>query len=415
MHKHVLLCTVGGSPEPIVRTIRSLGPAYVCFFCTDADPATGKAGSREQVVEEQGIAAQVGLADDRFEVCVVPADDMDGAYVKMREAAARLADRGERLVANYTGGTKTMTAALVCAALEREDMALQLVSGARPSLDKVQPGTEEVLAASVDRLRLSRAMSRHLDAWSRFAYGEAIAGLDAIEIDAGNQDRQRLTFARTLSAVFARWDDFDHNGAWERLESFRKTLWGHYPRLWSNLESLRRKREPRTDLLRLWDLWRNAERRAAQGRHDDAVARWYRLVEWTAQWLLRRKPGAETADFPPDLLPRGLIVPPAPDGKIRLGLTGAWRVAADQYEHEAPGQFHRDHAEELRDLLKERNESILAHGFKPVTAEDWRRVRTFTERRFLPMLRAAANEAKLELKEPEQLPTQAPEWIASGA
>ena len=410
----VLLCTVGGSPEPIVRTIRSLGPAYVCFFCTDADPATGKAGSREQV-EEQGIAAQAGLEDDCFEICVVPADDMDGAYVKMREAAARLADRGERLVANYTGGTKTMTAALVCAALEREDVALQLVSGARPSLDEVQSGTEEILAASVDRLRLSRAMSRHLDAWSRFAYSEAIAGLDAIKIDAGNQDRQRPTFARTLSAVFARWDDFDHNGAWERLDPFRKNLWKCYPRLWSNLESLRRKKEPRTDLLRLWDLWRNAERRAAQGRHDDAVARWYRLVEWTAQWLLRRKPGEETADFPPDLLPRCLDVRPAPDGKIKLGLTDAWCVVADQYEHEAPGRFHRDHAEVLRDLLKERNESILAHGFKPVTAEDWRRVRAFTEQRFLPMLRAAANEANLELKEPEQLPTHAPECIAGGA
>ena len=37
------------------------------------------------------------------------------------------------------------------------------------------------------------------------------------------------------------------------------------------------------------DLWRNAERRAVQGRYDDAVARCYRMVEWTAQWLLRTR------------------------------------------------------------------------------------------------------------------------------
>ena len=51
-----------------------------------------------------------------------------------------------------------MTAALVCAALERDDVELQLIAGARPNLVRVEDGTERAMTASVARLRLDRAM-----------------------------------------------------------------------------------------------------------------------------------------------------------------------------------------------------------------------------------------------------------------
>lgn len=409
MSDTVLLCTVGGSPEPVLRAISSLKPAYVCFFSTDRDPATKKPGSKQQVVgnSDVGIAARAGLAPDQFDIELVPADDMDAAYLKMRQVAAKMAEPGRRLVVNYTGGTKTMTAALVCAALERDDTSLQLVSGARPGLDKVQSGTEEVLTASVDRLRLDRAMARHLDAWQRHAYAEAAEGLRSIQIGSANPDRLRLTHARALSGVFALWDNFDHKGAWAKFEPFKDALWQCYPALWSALDALRRERNP-DNPLPLWDLWRNAERRAAQGRYDDAVARWYRFVEWTAQWLIRRRCGAETADFPRERLPEGLALEPGADGKVKLALTNAWRVVAACYKEDAPGRFHEAHANDLHDLLKRRNSSILAHGFNPVTSDDWGRVLEFNERHFLPMLRDATGEAKLKFTEPEQLPTEAP-------
>lgn len=46
---NVLVCTVGGSHQPIVTAIRAIKPAYVCFLCTDRDPNTGQPGSRIQV------------------------------------------------------------------------------------------------------------------------------------------------------------------------------------------------------------------------------------------------------------------------------------------------------------------------------------------------------------------------------
>ena len=425
MNTPILLCTVGGAHQPILRAIESTSPRYVCFFCTDRDPGTGRPGSIVQVTGKgnvikasfgdagptlPNIPAQARLDAEHFEARTIPADDLDGAFFAMRDAAAELAERfpGARFIADYTGGTKTMTAALVCAALERDDVELQLIAGARPNLSRVEDGTEQAMTASVARLRLDRAMAPYLDAWRRFAYHEAAEGLDGIRIAAGNPDRAWLGLARSLSRALARWDDFDHGGALELIDTYASRVAPRFPQMLPTLRLLAKANEndKRHEPARLFDLWLNAERRAKQGRSDDAVARWYRLVEWTAQWQLRTVLGADTADFPQDLLPPDADTTPGRDGKIRIGLWQAWQVV----EHRLPGPaqvFIAGHGRELRDLLDLRNSSILAHGYRPVGAADWRRVDSWTQERFMPVLRALALGAGLK-SEPSQLPGELP-------
>jgi len=138
MAETVLICTVGGSHQPILTAIRELDPAFVLFFATGQDPATGRKGSVEtitgkgtpvevvkccEVVERlPNIPTQAGLAQDRFDVEEVPADDLDQAVAIMIHAIARLRARlpDAEMVADYTGGTKTMTGALVMADLEAD-------------------------------------------------------------------------------------------------------------------------------------------------------------------------------------------------------------------------------------------------------------------------------------------------------
>ena len=55
MNNPILLCTVGGSHQPIIEAIRSASPCYVCFFCTDRDPITNRPGSIEQVTGEGNV------------------------------------------------------------------------------------------------------------------------------------------------------------------------------------------------------------------------------------------------------------------------------------------------------------------------------------------------------------------------
>lgn len=418
----ILLCTVGGSHQPVLTSIEENGPGYVCFFCTGRDPETGKQGSIDQVTGKgsvikanrdddkptlPNIAVQAGLTDGGFQTTKVPADDLDGACAAMRACVADLAERfpGARFVADYTGGTKTMTAALVCTALERDDVALQLVSGARSDLVAVRPGTERAMAASVDRLRLDRAMKPYLGAWRRYAYREAAAGLAAIRIAANAPDRARLGLGLALSRALAHWDDFDHAGALALLEvyagRFSKDLLKRLP----DLRLLAGDR-PHSVPARLWDLWLNAERRAAQGRFDDAVARWYRLMEWTAQWQLKVGCGADTADFPRELLPPEVDVKPDRDGKIKVGLRHAWRIAACHLAGPIK-TFYAANESMLFDLLELRNESILAHGFRPVRRADWDRVRDWTLQRYLPLLQDLGKRSGL--RSPlRQLPTEPP-------
>lgn len=400
----ILLCTVGGSSQPILTSIEENRPDHICFFCTGRDPDTGKQGSKPMV---PNIAVQADLSDDGFEIREVPADDLDGACVTMRAAIADLATRypAARFIADYTGGTKTMTAALVCTALERDDVALQLVSGARPDLDKVRAGTEQAMAASTDRLRLDRAMTPYLGAWRRYAYREAAAGLGAIRIAANAPDRARLRLGQALSHALALWDDFDHAGALKLLDDYAGRISEHLLDLLPDLRLLAGDL-PHSKPARLWDLWRNAERRAAQGKFDDAVARWYRLMEWTAQWQLKVKLDADTADFPRELLPPEMDARPDSDGTIKVGLREAWQIAAHHLGEPVKGFFAANQSA-LFNLLQTRNDSILAHGFRPVQRADWECVREWTLASYLPLLDRLARQSGLR-KPLQQLPNEPP-------
>ena len=421
MKDTVLLCTVGGSHQPILRAIEATEPRYVCFFCTGKDPDSGKPGSEVQVNRKgkvikasyndekptlPNIPTQAALADDVFELAMVPADDLDGAWRVMRDAMNRLVGRfpGARLVADYTGGTKTMTAALVCAALERSDVELQLVTGARANLVRVPDGTERAMPAGTARLRVAREMAPCLHAWRRFAYRQASEGLRRIPIGADHPDRSDFDLALALSRGLARWDDFDHGGALALLASYQAAVARRYPVMLPALRVLTHESDPKRQPALLFDLCLNAERCAAQDRYDDATARVYRLIEWTAQWQLQRRLGVETADFPPDRLPEGMTTRPDRDGKIRLGLWAAWQVVKLHAEMAGPAQaFITEQEGRLKDWLAIRNGSILAHGFEPVRKADWQKTQQWVEQHFLPLLDKLASEAGLR-KRPEQLP-----------
>lgn len=143
----VLICTVGGSHEPIVTALRNGRPDHVIFVCSEKDPATGRPGSEEQILRPDNIIkarpddakptlpnipAQAGLPQEQFEVLLVPADDLDAAFAAIHTALHGLRSRfpDAHVIADYTGGTKTMSSALVIAALE-SGIELQLVTGSR--------------------------------------------------------------------------------------------------------------------------------------------------------------------------------------------------------------------------------------------------------------------------------------------
>jgi CRISPR-associated protein (TIGR02710 family) len=420
----VLLCTVGGSHQPIVTAIRERRPDFVCFFATGLDPATGRPGSDVQVNGKgsviradpsaasptlPNIPTQCGLPDGSYESCVVPSDDIDAAtelmFNKIEELRVRFPKAS--FSADYTGGTKSMTAALVLAVIERDDIELQLVTGPRSDLVKVRDGTQAAVAANVERIRLRRALHSHLAAWRRYGYGEAADALNSISGARDPLIRAEILIARDISRAFDAWDRFDHGAALGLLELYRPRIGHSFHHELSFLKLLAAGGNPRTEPARLLDLWRNAERRGAQGRYDDAVARAYRLMEWTAHWLLRTRCGIDTADVSPAVAPAEVTLTANRAGRLQAGLDKAWELVAVKLGGAAGGFIETERAQ-MRDYLKIRNSSILAHGFEPIDGAAWERMRSWMEHSFLPMLRAETRSMRLDFS-PPQLPV-VPFW-----
>jgi len=429
MDETILICTVGGSHEPVVTSIRQYDPNYVYFLCTDPDRTTGekKSGSRRQI-EGTGtclkahkdddkptlpnIPTQADLSDEQYEIVIVPSDDLDAIYNRTSELLRTLigesGDGASRIIADYTGGTKSMTAAVILAALEFDQVEISFVTGARANLERVHAGTESVVSANVDRLRLSTKMRPYLYAWTQYAYDQAQFGLEQIATPKQADLRPMLIRARSLSQGFALWDRFDHRGAQQALEPFRNPLaQAGFHKLFASLDLLSARDDDRTTPIRLFDLWRNAQRRAVQGRYDDAVARCYRLLEWIAHWMLERDAHVDAGNAPEDKIPNGMSLRPNHEGRITLGLFQSWEWIERARVNADASTFYEAHKNKIRDLIKSRNASILAHGQEPITRDVWQRWEDWMEQALMPLLLQLSAQHRVH-DMPPQLPDAYP-------
>lgn len=381
----ILFCSVGGSPAPILSAIAELSPDQVIFVCSTTDLATGKAGTRASAVD---IAAQVCLADSHYAILEIPTDDLDAAHAALTTRVARLRREipDAELLADYTGGTKTMSAALVCVALEN-DIQLCLTTGPRTDHQRVTRG-QDTAAVSPEGIHLRRSLAHVAQLWQRYAYAEAAALLQTLPRPQDLHLRGTLQRQRDLSLAFAAWDDFDHLSAASLLTNYTPML-GKALAPYSGLLTVLNKAAHRhSEPLQILDLWHNAARRAAQGRHDDAVARLYRLLEWSAQWLLKTYLKIETSDVPAALIPPDIAIQPAHDGRRSAGLFAAWALLAHHRPDAPAGQLFRSERGILLNHLHCRNQSILAHGFTPITVADWQVMADWVDARLIPVILA---------------------------
>lgn len=415
----LFVCSLGGSPAPVQTAIGMLRtpPVFVLFVTTAQEG--GQPGSDSQV---PAIVATARLADGQYGILAVPADEPDAAFQAIAAELAALRGRfpGARMLFDYTGGTKSMTAALLQAALLQPGAAIQVMTGQRRDLQKVRAGTERPHRINPAWMLAQQRIARHRAAWASYAYAESASGF-AAELEDLESDEQaeaavtRLRDLRDLSTAFAEWDRFRHDAARRLLQPLEPR---HSAFLAPYLKTLAVLCGPpqagRTEAARLADLWHNAGRAAARGRYDDAVARCYRLVEWVAQWRLRAGFSIDTGamDWAHEALTRTVI------SRAELGeqqgrrtLSGLLQAMNLCLALEPQGAFARflTHAckRALRDLLELRNRSILAHGSTPLDEADWQRFHAFLERFVADVLKPELERAGLPAL-PPQLPQSPP-------
>lgn len=398
----ILICTVGGSHQPIVSAIEELRPDHVVFVCTGKDPATGRPGSDIQITGKgncikanygddkptlPAIPVQVGLTADQYTLVKTVSDDLDQVYLDCTQTIENTLRNfpDARIVADYTGGTKSMTTGLVLAVLQYPEIELQLVTGSRADLVRVRDGSQASALANIEQIRFQRMLAPYRQCWQRYAYSEAEAGLQQIAAPRDNQLRATLNKFRDLSRAFSEWDNFNHGAALDILQTYAPALPGGMKPYIGMVMRLNDQDSRKRDAARLCDLYLNALRRARQGRYDDAVARIYRLIEWTAQWLLLHQCGIDTSDVKEEEIPAGIQLTQNREGRWQAGLFIAWQLVGVKTTGAASKFIEREEAR-LQNHIKIRNQSILAHGFSPVGEQNWQAIEAFISDEFMPML-----------------------------
>jgi len=382
----VLILTVGTTREPLEVALSEHAPEGVVFLASQAS---------HPVAAE--LLRDYGASFRHHTLLLEDAESLLEAYQKALLALRKALEwEAKAIVADLTGGTKPMAAGLTLA-LTGRGVVFSYVGGERrdPETGRVLSGHERLRLLEDPTARFGlREWAGFTRAWNALNLGMALSELESLLSRPLSPFEAR--FYRAMQGVvegLVEWDRFRHQEALNRLSAHLPVAlavaeaWGHGGKvrvlkgleaLLPHLQSIVEAGEKPTFPL-LQDLLANAERRAALGRFDDALARLYRALELAVEADLQERLGFALKDpktwpegFPESLRervlkPRGLmeLLEAAFDLDLAFGQRGT--LAQRLY-----GERNR-----LQALLQKRHGSILAHGTRPVEREDYERLRDF--------------------------------------
>ncbi len=365
MMKRALLMTVGTGVGAKKEQIDSLAhgllssilhykPDLIIFFGSELSKLTvNSIGEqyKEQTSEEMGVHQFITIDHvDHFEEC----------YRKIRTEILERPDWD--IIIDYTSGTKTMTmSAAIASVLYHKE--LTLVSGERGPNGLILLNTEEIKTQNLYSVYDDLLMAKVKESFNQYRFETAKDILMEIVRDENKEDYQNLVSA------YNSWDKFNHEDALKSIttahistkdESFKKNK-----EFLGTLVNAKKVKE----YYLLADLINNAQRRFQEGKYDDAVARLYRVVEFIAQTKLKKEYGIETSDVDLKKVPESVkekYQEKSKNGKITIGLREGYKLL-QELEDDLGSEFYTD--KRLLDLLSNRNNSVLAHGFEPITEE----------------------------------------------
>lgn len=385
---HVLLISsVGGTPEPVAVAIRHWRPARIMFLCSEQTRASiaaalvAAAGAGSHAIPT-GCTDQTLLRDPQ---------DLPQTLRDLRaldQYVQSWQQRGDdyAVVVDFTGGTKVMSAALALVA-RCWRCTFAYVGGqerTKSGVGVVETGAERVVHSANPWDALGyQAVEDAVAVFNHGGYAAAAALLDGATKRADKPEVKReLSTLKAVIDAYAAWDRFDHEEAGRRFDDALKnrndlaaifpheapSLIARLERDRNCIEQLAGQNEPTPAWVE--DLLRNARRRAAERRFDDAVARLYRACEALAQVRLREHHQiADTKAVSLQSLPetlRGKWAGRARGGSVMLGLKDAYALLTALGDELGRRFEELELGHDQKSPLVARNQSILAHGFEPV-------------------------------------------------
>lgn len=400
-----MLVSVGGSPRPIIYSLNRQQPPFIIYFAS--------CESRRLVREEIEPALEFRPQD--HQIIVTPdGQDLVASVAQLLEEVPELLRQWEisfdQLRADYTGGTKTMSAAVVLAlsghgsrfsyvgGVERDKAGLGVVLDGREQMLYVQNPWDVLAVESLreiellfNRCRFASVVERAQEAarateekrplfealvhaghayglWDGFYYQKAL-----------NMMKRAESAFRPLAACSAR----------AKLREFHEALRRDMERLeqlCALSDSLLKSTAPRRDGLDqaadgrelVLDLLANAVRRAEiEHKYDDAVARLYSVIEKIAKLRLKTAWNLDNSAIDPASIPaeaQAVLEGVSKDeqGRMALPLRKSYELLVRL--DDAVGRRYEGCAEQLGKILTIRNMSLLAHGWQPISEDTYRKM-----------------------------------------
>lgn len=390
------LLSVGGSPAPVLHVLRQHRPAHVWYFCSPDSRAT--ADDIQAQLDWQPAPRFIEAA--RFE-------ELGPCYrilrAKLPEILAETRVNPAEVLVDYTGGTKTLSAALVLAATEWFGQFSYVggVQREKGGLGVTMAGHEKVHYQGNPWSDLAiREVERAHDLWAGCQFEAADGFLR--EVAPRVPHRLRFEAVADLADAMAARHRLDFKEAVKKLGGVQKSLPalfdGHndHGLIAFTSECLQvcvacsRDTASETFLRELLD---NTLRTAKQHRFEDAAARLYRAMEMQGQlWLAEATRGLfinsrckaeKTGSIPVALQKLDFCKPEAEGESIDLSLEQSFR-ALHALEDQRVAKVIADLAKadagdrntsRWRQATEKRNTSILAHGVQPIGAEGFEQMK----------------------------------------
>ncbi|WP_321491783.1 TIGR02710 family CRISPR-associated CARF protein [uncultured Desulfobacter sp.] len=401
MSETFLIATVGGSPAPIVASIKKWQPVRVLFIVsmetkksvtTDTEFNGRPSPCILTSIKENGIADFTG----RYDFFEIPDPQDYTALVREFRRIDQTVNKWKRdyddirIVVDITGGTKPMSAAMALIASRWENSTVSYVGGTERTKDGVGvvvDGKEQISHAHNPWAALGYLVEEQVKTlFNHGAYAAAKRLLEPARNAADSPRKEELNAFITLCDFFYLWNNFQHKAALKMVPRIEKD-WNNLPIDADARSGLQHRFSIyKTELTQLTkgdnteatgnalvrDLLANARRCMGQEEFDDAVARLYRAAEALAQARLCRYDFPDTGAIAFNRLPKRVQEmwqshTRDQKGCIKLGLQDDFTLLYE-LDDERGRCFRELHLHDpQKSMLSARNKSILAHGYEPVS------------------------------------------------
>lgn len=390
--KQALFMTVGtgfkGNQNSLAHgllcSIVSKNPDLICFFGSNKSKST--IAALKQLFNE----SEDEDFDDYFEIKFVENDDIDSFKDYFFEFKSKIIElkNDYNIIIDYTSGTKTMTMAAAFASMIFGN-DLFFVAGDRKD-GVVVEGTEKCISQNLYPIYDELIMDKIKDSFNsnRFEAGKLLID----DMISTNENK------KIYSELFDTYYYFDNVNYKKALENFNfkgfKENWpdltNHFQKNIIALNILNKQNQDPNDKTKFVDhkqkkyymlasIINNSKRRGDENKFDDAVARLYRSFELIAQIRLLEKYNINSSNVDIDVL-KGYELDKSyldelensRDKKyndIKLGLIKDY-ILLEKLNDDL-GKFYLENENKIRNIIKFRNNSILAHGFESCSKDDF--------------------------------------------